>query len=50
MPLEATIQVRDPIRVPANEPPFRERDPAVRATLTPVSSFLPNLLALFRAA
>lgn len=38
MPLEATIQVCDPIRVPANHPLFRERDPAVRASLVPLVS------------
>ena len=38
MPLEATIKVCDPIRVPANHPMFRERDPDVRAALTPVVS------------
>jgi transposase len=39
MPLEATIKFCDPIRVPANDPIFDERDPAVRATLTPTTWF-----------
>jgi transposase len=38
MALEATIKICDPVRVPANDPLFRERDPAVRATLTPLVS------------
>ena len=39
MALVATIKFCDPIRVPANHPLFRERDPAVRATLVPLVSF-----------
>ena len=41
MALEATIKVCEPIRVPVNDPIFNERDPAVRATLTPTVWF-PN--------
>jgi transposase len=42
MALEATIKVCDPIRVPVNDPIFNERDPAVRAALTPASWFPSN--------
>jgi transposase len=37
MALVATIKVFDPIRVPVDDPIFNERDPAVRATLTPAT-------------
>jgi transposase len=39
MALEAAIKFCDPIRVPASDPLFAERDPAVRARLTPAVSF-----------
>src|SRR5438445_13868505 len=42
MALEATIKVCDPIRVPANDPIFNERDPAARAALTPAIWFPSN--------
>jgi len=38
-PQEAAIKFCDPIRVPANDPIFKERDPAARAKLTPKVSF-----------
>src|ERR1700733_14237591 len=46
MPLEATIKFCDPIRVPVNDPLFRERHPAVRAKLTPAVSFPSQPVAL----
>jgi transposase len=42
MAFEATIKVCDPIRVPLNHPLFNERDPAIRAFLTPAPWFPPH--------
>ena len=37
-PQEATMKVCEPLRVPANDPIFKEGDPAARAKLTPKGS------------
>jgi transposase len=49
MALEVSIKFCDPIRVPANDPLFNERDPAVRATLTPATWFPSNPVHLTTA-